>query len=104
MTLFILEHKYRLSDKDGVKQGCTILGGKATRPMLVAAIVVKGEVRNVRVQLGEETLKIEPGTTALEPPRKVEIGQPLAIDFEGDGSVELAAERETVNKPKAAAV
>ena len=60
MTLFILEHRYRLSDKDGIKQGCTILGGKAIRPMLVAAVVVKGEVRNVRVQLGAETLKSSP--------------------------------------------
>ena len=110
MTLFILENKWRDSSDDSVREGTTLVRSpdeptaRARRPMLVCAIIVKGSPKNVEVRLGDEVLRPGPGTTPLVPPRQIEAGAALAIDFAGDGAVEIAADRETVNKPKAAAV
>ena len=74
--------------------------------MLVAAVVVKGEISpNVPVQLGAETLSIQfrhDGARAAA--QGVDQDDALSTTTRGASSVELAAEEETVNITKAAAV
>lgn len=96
--LYILEHRYRSVTKDGTQEGST-LDGRPRPARTVAAIVVKGEARNVKVRLGEETIEAKTGTTPLDPPRQLPAGCPVTIDFDGDGSVEIAAEREVNTQP-----
>lgn len=113
MSLFILENRWRSSTEEGVKEGTTLVRdpaettARARRPMTVEKVIVRGSVKNVRVTLGTETVEFPVGVTCLEPPRKVSAGDVLAIDFSGDGSVELAAERvyeKKVNAPAAGSV
>ncbi|HXB28162.1 MAG TPA: hypothetical protein VNV25_25755 [Gemmatimonadaceae bacterium] len=98
--LFILENRYRASTEEGVVEGTTLHrepewpSARATRPMTVSVVRVRGAVKNVKVRLGEETLELPVGLNELKPPREVKKGDALDISFAGDGSVELACERE----------
>jgi hypothetical protein len=100
MPLFILENRYRANTEEGVVEGTTLHkepewpSARATRPMTVSVVRVRGAVKNVKVTLGAEMLELPVGLNKIEPPRQVAEGDPLAIDFTGDGSVELACERE----------
>jgi hypothetical protein len=107
--LFILENRYRASTEEGVVEGTTLHRepewptARATRPMTVSVVRVRGAVKNVKVTLGAEVLELPVGLSQIDPPRQVAEGDALDISFAGDGSVELACEREErpVKPPRA---
>jgi hypothetical protein len=102
---FVLEHRYRAFTDEGVLEGTTVHRdpdwphARAKMAMTVCAIVVRGSPKNVRVLLGDEEIKVA-GTMKLDPPRELSKGDDIAIDFDGNGGVELVAERDTVFRPK----
>ncbi len=91
--MYVLEHRYCSGGPDGVLKGCTIKEGRARAAMTVDRVVVRGKPQGVRVTLGDETIEPGVGATALEPPRTLKKGDPLALDFSGHGVVELVGRR-----------
>jgi hypothetical protein len=105
-NLFVLEHRYRSHTDEGTLEGSTLLRetgvahAQAKMAMTVCAIVVRGEPKNVRVLLGTEVIKVT-GSMELDPPRELAKGDLIAIEFDGTGGVEIAADRDTIFRPKA---
>ena len=72
----------------------TTLCGIATTHMTIEGVRLVGDVRNVVLTLGKETVR--PSVDAIfTPPYRLRHGEPLAIEFDGDGGVVLLGYRTT---------
>jgi len=99
----VLEHRYKAHDPDrgACAGGASSIraadekgpSGKTRCAVVVSCLVVRGDAKRVRVQLGEQELTPEPGETPIEPPLQLPAGSALGIEFDGVGSVEIVGER-----------
>jgi len=83
----VLEHRYRREGQEG-----RTFGPLTETDMIVVGLHVK-QARDVRVQLGDVKLSPAEGLTRLPQSLQVKSGSPIAIDFMGEGSVELLGVR-----------